>query len=132
MSAPKCVGGKWGPIAYAVAPVINEQTLRDAEEDLHRNAVTLSRAVCDKFDQWERSKNENTALQDSLWDEYRELFREYNVLIGWNLLVRAALVFAQDGCQSQYLAGVTEIGVEEMPPSTGTYSYGSCPPGCTH
>jgi hypothetical protein len=117
VSTPKSVAGKWGPIAYAIAPVLDIEMLYQAAMDLSSEATSLHRAAMEKFRQWDEYadvKGADEVFSGCLWSEYEQLNREYWVLIGWYHMSYAAYLFAKNGCGSQYL-DVTEIEVVALP-----------------
>jgi len=118
VSTPKPVAGKWGPVAFAIAPVLDNDMLYDGAMDLNDEAVPVNRAAMEKYRQWDKytdTDKVDEAVAECLWSEYEQLNREYWVLIGWYHAAYAAYLFAKNGCGSQYLQDVTEIEVVELP-----------------
>jgi hypothetical protein len=118
VSTPKSVAGKLGPVAFAVAPVLDNKMLETAASDLWDHADTVYKSAEEKLAQWDRCLKMSPidrSVAESLWSEYHQLLCEYKVLLGWHYVTQAAYFFAVNGCGSQYLDDVFEIELVELP-----------------
>lgn len=109
---PKCVAGKWGPIAFAVGPVVDLDEFDGAAHDVLSKCDMLCAAASDKYRQWKQAPL--GTVRDSLWSEYDEIMREYRILCGWYHAAKAVYFFTTNGCRSMYLPEVTEIGIVDL------------------
>lgn len=118
MSTPKSVAGKLGPVAFAVAPVLDNEMLETAASDLWNQADAVYKSAQEKLGQWDRHLQAppiDRSVAESLWSEYQQLMHEYKVLLGWYYATQAAYLFAVNGCGSQYLDDVFEIELVQLP-----------------
>lgn len=113
-SATRSYAAQWGPIALGVAPMGHPEELAIAAHEVWHRFMDVSNAADDKLLQYRNAENKSAEIQDALWNEYRELAREQNVLHGWYHVTRAAYLFMQSGFQSHYLEDeVHEIPMDE-------------------
>ncbi len=104
----------WGPLCISVAPVAHLHMLEDMAEDLYKVAQAVYKASREKS---ERRCNTTDCCLDA---EYHELWREYNVLMAWSDLNRAAYRFLQHGFTATYVAdGVTVFDAAELDRAVG-------------
>jgi hypothetical protein len=119
MSMPKATAGKWGPIAFAIAPIASSDDLTVALDALLVQRDGVWAASEDKFRQWRHVMDTNDGaaneVSEALWAEYQELNREYWVLHAWHQLTHAASYFVEHGCSSASMPEVIEIELVTLP-----------------
>lgn len=112
-SATEAVAAQWGPVVIAVAPMINRDDLYVASNEVWDRYETVAKATAEKANQWRDAEDGPMEIQDALWDEFRELCREREILYAWYTVIKAAVQFGLTGFQSHYLEDVCEIPLPE-------------------